>query len=256
MVSVSRNYYYTNHENMASRLQCRRSVVSGPSRAWELTLHDNGFKRVAGVDEVGRGPLAGPVVVAAVLLPRDFVAFPTDVPIHDSKRLTPRRLVRAYTAIMNTPGVEVAWAVGDPRRIDATDILATTFECMVASVRALPGGTPDAVLVDGNMVPPGMPGYTEAVVKGDSSVLAIACASIVAKVRRDRLMCQYHHTWPVYGFDRHKGYGTRQHMAALTSHGPCPIHRRSFNPLRSMLTVQGAQPPPHHHTQTRRCVRS
>lgn len=203
-----------------------------PDLTFENRLRRDGFTRIAGVDEVGRGPLAGPVVVAAVILPNDFGGFPPNVRIDDSKRLTPRQLEIAYNTITDLSGILYSVAVGDNRRIDDIGILQTTFECMTQCVTSL---STDAVLIDGNQCPTTISGYTETVVKGDSRVLSIACASIIAKVRRDRLMRQFNRTWAMYGFDRHKGYGTSLHISTLRTNGPCPIHRRSFNPLKTLL---------------------
>ena len=176
---------------------------------------------VAGVDEAGRGPLAGPVVAAAVIFPAGF----THPRIDDSKRLDARRREDLVPVIT---GAAVCWAVAESSEdeIDAVNILQATLLAMVRAVGSLQRA-PEYVLVDGSVLPClSVPG--EAVVGGDRRVACIAAASILAKVHRDRLMRAHHERWPAYGFDRHKGYGTAAHLAALAEHGPCPIHRRSF----------------------------
>jgi ribonuclease HII len=180
--------------------------------------------RIAGVDEAGRGPLAGPVVAAAVIFPPGF----TDPRIDDSKRLDARR--RAALAPVIT-GAAVGWAVAaaSADEIDAINILQAALRAMERALAALPV-PPDYVLVDGSSLPAlAVPG--EALVGGDGRVACIAAASILAKVHRDRVMAEHHERWPAYGFDRHKGYATAAHLAALAEHGPCPIHRRSFAPV-------------------------
>ena len=184
-----------------------------------------GVGRIAGVDEAGRGPLAGPVVAAAVIFPAGF----SDPRIDDSKRLDARRreeLVPVITA------AAISWAVTESSatEIDAINILQATLRAMERAVASLQL-VPDYVLVDGSVMP-GVLAPGEAVIGGDGRVACIAAASILAKVHRDRLMKAHHERWPVYGFDKNKGYGTAAHLAALAEHGPCPIHRRSFRPIR------------------------
>ena len=185
--------------------------------------------RIAGVDEAGRGPLAGPVVAAAVIFPAGF----SDSLIHDSKCLDARRREELVPVIT---GAAIDWAVAESSEaeIDALNILQATLRAMERAVASLQA-VPDYVLVDGSVMP-GLPVPGETVVGGDGRVACIAAASILAKVHRDRLMIAHHQRWPVYGFDRNKGYGTPAHLAALAEHGPCPIHRRSFRPVRSSCT--------------------
>jgi len=176
------------------------------------------------VDEAGRGPLAGPVVAGAVVLHRhDF-----RVALDDSKRLTPLARERAYEAILRSAHIGVG-AVG-PEEIDRIGIQAATHRAMQLAIRRL-GILPELVLVDGLHLPPGCGPAMKAVVRGDSRSLAIACASIVAKVTRDRWMRWVHRLHPEYGFARHKGYGTAQHMEALEAFGPGPFHRYTFHPV-------------------------
>jgi ribonuclease HII len=196
-------------------------------RLQKLSLHERrgwkqGFRRIVGVDEAGRGPLAGPVVAAACALPKGWRLEGVD----DSKRLTPDQRDHLYAQIVSDPTVRWATATIDHLRIDAINILRATHEAMAQAIDQI-DPAPDLLLVDGL-------GYKHAsipvwsVVKGDSLVLAIAVASILAKVTRDRLMLAYDTLWPHYGFAQHKGYGTEAHRRALLQHGPCPIHRRTF----------------------------
>jgi ribonuclease HII len=193
--------------------------------ALERELRARGARQVAGVDEAGRGPLAGPVVAAAVILPAGF----SHPEIRDSKRLTAAQRERLVPVIT---GGAVAWAVAESpeAEIDSVNILQATLRAMERALAAL-AVAPDYLLVDGPTLPQMIvPG--EAVVRGDRRVGCIAAASILAKVHRDRLMRGHHERWPVYGFDRHKGYGTAAHLRALAAHGPCPIHRRTFRGVR------------------------
>lgn len=183
---------------------------------------------VVGVDEVGRGPLVGPVVVAAVMLDDQR-------PIRglrDSKVLSPRRREALHDEIMaNALCVSIAEAGAD--EVDALNVLQATMLAMQRAVRGL-RLPPTRVLVDGNRLPP-LPVPAEAIVKGDARVACIAAASIVAKVRRDRWCQGLHERFPQYGFDAHKGYPTPAHLQALRALGPCPEHRRSFAPVRLAL---------------------
>ncbi len=187
---------------------------------------------MAGVDEAGRGPLAGPVIAAAVILDRA-------VPIEglcDSKVLTPERR-EAMAALVRVHAL--AWAVGraEVEEIDRLNILQASLLAMRRAVLALPL-PPARALVDGDRCPE-LPCRREAVVGGDATVAAISAASILAKVVRDEEMRVLHRRYPRYGFDRNKGYPTREHLALLRAHGACCVHRRSFAPVREVL-VQGA----------------
>jgi ribonuclease HII len=193
-----------------------------PDFAREAELWEQGFRRVAGVDEAGRGPLAGPVVVAAVILPRGW---PCELALDDSKRLAPEAREGLYAAIRCHA---LAWRVRvmPPEVIDRVNILQATLQGMAEAVARLRPAA-DYVLVDGNRMPP-LPGPGEAIVKGDGRCCSIAAASILAKVVRDRLMRVYGQRYPRWGFARHKGYATAEHVEALRRFGPSPIHRRSF----------------------------
>ena len=180
-----------------------------------------GCQLVCGVDEAGRGPLAGPVCAASVILPPDLV-----IPgLNDSKKLTDKKR-RELFEIITSEAVSYGIALVDEKQIDEMNILQATFRAMEQAVARM-DVTPDLALVDGNREPSlGLPVRT--VVKGDSLSANIAAASILAKVTRDRLMEQLDETYPQYGFAVHKGYGTKRHYEALREYGPCPIHRRSF----------------------------
>jgi len=182
---------------------------------------------VAGVDEAGRGPWAGPVVAAAVIL--DAQAVPEG--IADSKALDHDMRERLYARIVATSVVGIGIAEVD--RIDRDNILNATFWAMGEAVSAL-AVRPRLALVDGNRLPR-LPCEGRALVKGDARCLSIAAASIIAKVTRDRLMVKLAASWPAYGFDRHKGYGTPEHRSALERHGATPLHRRSFRPVQLAL---------------------
>jgi ribonuclease HII len=201
--------------------------------ALEKRLLRRGAQRIAGIDEAGRGPLAGPVVAAAVIFPERYVleGLPDELSgIDDSKQLVPSERQRLFSALAGDPEILQAYSVISAQTIDRINILRATWRAMLEALQAL-AVKPDHVLVDGRPAP-GLPLPQTAVVKGDSLSHTIAAASIVAKVRRDRLMIELDRQHPGYGFARHKGYGTREHLDALARLGPCGIHRRSFAPLR------------------------
>ncbi|RRS03590.1 ribonuclease HII [Aquabacterium soli] len=186
---------------------------------------------VAGVDEAGRGPLAGPVVAAAVILD-------DQQPIkglNDSKKLTPATRERLFDEI-RAKALCLCIAEATVEEIDQINILQATMLAMRRAVEGL-RLKPAQVLVDGNRLPV-LKVPAEAIVKGDAKVTAIAAASILAKVHRDRLCRELHDRYPHYGFDGHKGYGTAEHLAALAAHGACPEHRRSFGPVREALEIR------------------
>jgi len=212
-----------------SRRASRRALASGP----DLFAIDRVLLRVAGVDEAGRGPLAGPVAVAAVILDP---ARPVQG-LDDSKKLSPARREALYPLIVERA---LAWHVEmvAVEEIDRLNILHATLEGMRRCVAAL-GPRVELVRIDGNAVPKGMPCMAEAIVGGDALEPAIMAASILAKVSRDRLMVELHARHPQYGFDLHKGYPTPSHLAALAQHGPCPHHRRSFAPVREAAAQFG-----------------
>lgn len=186
------------------------------NRCWEA-----GYETVCGVDEAGRGPLAGPVCAAAVILPRGL-----DIPgLNDSKKLTAKRREALYD-IITEQALAYGIAFASELEIDEINILQATFLAMERAMAQL-APPPELALIDGNRSKDfGLPVRT--IVKGDSLSASIAAASILAKVTRDRLMEQYDEQYPQYGFAVHKGYGTKRHYAALREYGPCPIHRQTF----------------------------
>ena len=194
-----------------------------------------GFCFVAGVDEVGRGPLAGPVVAAAVRFPRG-VELPW---VFDSKQVSEEERKAMQQAIIAVPGVD--WAIGSAsvEEIDAINILNATHLAMRRAVELLK--QVDFILVDGRPVK-GLPFPSRAIVKGDANSASIAAASILAKVNRDELMIEMEELYPGYGFAEHKGYGTPQHLEALRTLGVTPIHRRSFRPVREIIEPPPEQP--------------
>lgn len=193
----------------------------------ERLLRKAGVEIIAGIDEAGRGPLAGPVVAAAVILPEKF-RHPV---LTDSKQLSAAARDEIY-AELTAPGRVAAWAVSivEHDEIDRINILRATHQAMRRVVAAL-GIAPQHALIDGLPVRP-FPVPHTALVKGDALSLSIAAASVIAKVTRDRIMAEMDQLYPVYHFLQHKGYGTEDHLAMLRAHGPCPIHRRSFLPVR------------------------
>ncbi len=204
--------------------------------AFERALWSRGLQRVAGVDEAGRGPLAGPVVAAAVMLPARWAieGLPAELRgLNDSKQLTARQRERFFEVLIRHPDVRCAIASVEAAEIDALNILRASQRAMELALAALPA-PPEHVLVDGRALP-GLTLPQTALVGGDARSYSIAAASVLAKVRRDRMMIEFDRRWPMYGFAIHKGYGTAAHLAALAAHGPCPIHRRSFAPVRALI---------------------
>jgi len=200
-------------------------VADQPNYSFEAELISVGTAPVAGVDEAGRGPLAGPVVVAACILD------PNHIPLglNDSKKLTSAKREALYEQILATSHASIVSV--SAQTIDAINIRAATLQGMAQAVRGL-AVQPAYALIDGRDVPPGLPCPGEALIKGDARSVSIAAASILAKVTRDRLMARAAEFWPGYGFERHMGYGTEAHLDAIKRLGPCPIHRLSFAPLK------------------------
>ena len=219
----------------------------GPSKGlvfwpFEADALIQGFNAVAGIDEVGRGPLAGPVVAAAVILPRGF----THPEIKDSKMLSSKQ--REKLALIIQQAAQ-SWALGviDVEGVDRLNILCASLAAMALALQCLTP-KPDYVLIDGNQKIPldffaeigsnsAQLLYQQTIVKGDQLCLSIAAASIVAKVARDQMMVDFDKQYPEYGFAGHKGYASAAHLAALHRYGPTPIHRRSFKPVRDLLII-------------------
>ncbi len=202
--------------------------------AFERELWQQGFTRVAGVDEAGRGPLAGPVVAAAVILPHTWSESGGDArlrDLNDSKQLTERQREEFFAILTAHPGIRFAIARVDADVIDRINILQATHRAMNDALAQL-APPPEHALVDGLRVKslafPQTP-----IVKGDAKSYSIAAASVLAKVSRDRLMLEFDKQFPNYGFAEHKGYGTPAHLAAIAQHGPCAIHRKSFAPMKA-----------------------
>ncbi len=200
-----------------------------PTLRYELKAYNNGAKIVAGIDEAGRGPLAGPVVAAAAILPQGF----RHKTLTDSKQLTEQQREEIYAELTAKPDFHWAVGVSDVEVIDTYNILRATWRAMQLALDGLKIH-PDHVLVDGLRVP--LMGVTQtAIVKGDAKSFSIAAASVVAKVTRDRMMLIVHEQFPQYNFAQHKGYGTPEHLAALGRYGASPVHRKSFAPVRETI---------------------
>ena len=209
----------------------RRSNIIKSKRllSHERRLSRSGYRFIAGIDEAGRGPLAGPVVAGAVILKTtDFTC-----EIDDSKKLSAKKRDIAYRQIIKKAHVGIG--IVDEKTIDSVNIYRATIKAMEMALGNI-GIPADYVIVDGNMkLPAKCP--VRSIIGGDSKSLSIAAASIIAKVTRDRIMEKYHEIYPQYGFFRHKGYPTKAHKKALIEYGPSPIHRRSFRPVMESLKL-------------------
>lgn len=191
-------------------------------KQYEADIYKSGVEYICGIDEAGRGPLAGPVVVAAVIMPKDSMI----EGVNDSKKVSENKREMLYDKITSEA---IAWGVGiiDHKKIDEINILNATKEGLTTALKEL-NVKPDRILVDAltDIDTLGIP-YTS-IIKGDAKCYSIAAASIIAKVTRDRIMRKFDEVYPEYGFEKHKGYGTQIHITAIKEHGLCPIHRRSF----------------------------
>lgn len=193
---------------------------------YEENAYQQGYQFIAGLDEAGRGPLAGPVVAAACIIPRGlFIPY-----VNDSKKLTAKMREQLFDRLTHDPSIIYAIGIIEAEEIDRLNIYQATIHAMCQAVEKLTI-YPDCLLVDGMKLPHSLP--CQKIIKGDQLSQSIAAASIIAKETRDRLMRTYHDQWPVYGFHQHKGYGTARHLEALNQHGPCPIHRYSFEPVKT-----------------------
>lgn len=206
----------------------------GKSRfRYEREFLQRGCTIIAGVDEAGRGPLAGPVVAAAVIFPGQWIA--NGLPralwgLNDSKQLTSEERAIFFARLTSFPEVRYAIAWSDNALIDEINILQATFRAMSDALAQLEHA-PLHVLVDGNQICSARWPMTP-IIDGDAKSYSIAAASVLTKVTRDRMMIEFDRQWPQYGFAEHKGYGTERHLAALLAHGPCPLHRKSFAPIK------------------------
>ncbi len=187
---------------------------------FESALSARGFTHIAGIDEAGRGPLAGPVAAACVILHKERIP----EGINDSKKLSPQKREKLFEQIMDS--AVVSCALVDEKTIDAVNILEATKLAMRRAVEKM-AQKPDYILIDGNFVI-GCCENEQAVIGGDAKSASVAAASIIAKVTRDRLMLRIDEEYPMYGFAKHKGYGTKEHIENLLKYGPCPYHRQSF----------------------------
>ena len=194
-----------------------------PDYEFEKAAVNSGFSCICGGDEAGRGPLAGPVCAAAVILPEGAVIEGLD----DSKKLTEKKREGLYDIIKET-AVAYSVAYGTLEEIETVNILEATYLAMNRAIEGL-SVKPDFALIDGNRVPRGIKIPCETIVKGDSKSMSVAAASVLAKVTRDRLMLEYDKKYPEYNFKKHKGYGTKEHTELIKQYGPCEIHRLSFH---------------------------
>jgi ribonuclease HII len=199
---------------------------------YEKKAREWGYLRIAGVDEAGRGPLAGPVVAAACILPEGTLIEGID----DSKKLLPSERHKIFQQILSLSEVDYGIGIIDALIIDQVNILQATFQAMIAAIARL-SQKPDYLLIDGNKMP-SVRIAGQAIIKGDSLSQSIAAASIIAKETRDQLMNTFHEKWPQYGFISHKGYGTKEHLQAIQKYGPCPIHRMTFAPLKTLFAKE------------------
>jgi len=198
-----------------------------PDYEYENAVKSKGFKLVCGVDEAGRGPLAGPVCAAAVILPENAVI----EGLNDSKKLSEKKREALYDVIKEK-AIAFCVAYGTLEEIETLNILQATFLAMNRAIDGL-AVKPDFALIDGNRVPKDIKIPCETVVKGDGKSMSVAAASVLAKVTRDRLMLEYDKKYPEYDFKKHKGYGTKEHTELIKKYGPCEIHRMSF--LKNIL---------------------
>lgn len=196
----------------------------------ERKFFNNKYQIIAGVDEAGRGPLAGPVVAACVIIDSNFKITEDLEAVADSKKLSAKKREQLFKVIKEK-ALAVEISVVSHEVIDKINILQASLLAMKKAIEACKI-TPDLVLIDGNQKIPNLKIEQQTIVGGDASVFCIAAASIVAKVSRDYLISEAAKKYPEYGFEKHKGYGTKQHLEALEKYGPCPIHRQSFAPIK------------------------
>lgn len=213
-------------------LPTNKKLKQAPTLVEEMALCEQGYSCIAGLDEAGRGCLAGPVVAGAVILPRAENTLELFAGVNDSKKLTPLARDRYYDLIMQN-ALAVGVGIGSVEIIDRRNILQATKYAMGQALTQL-SIAPDALLLDAIYLPKiALP--QRSIIKGDARSLSIAAASIIAKVTRDRILLELHKEYPEYGFDQHKGYGTPAHLKALHTHGVTPHHRRSFAPVSELF---------------------
>lgn len=225
--------------NSGRKRKASTKKLEGLTRIYEDKMMDMGFKLVAGVDEAGRGPLAGPVVAAACVIPPHV----TIEGIDDSKKIAENERERLYELIISNE--DIMWSVSciEVETIDRINILQATMLAMEQAVHGLGKKSELAILVDGNRLPKSFDEKrSRAIVKGDSKCISIAAASILAKVTRDRIMVnELDKLYPQYNFKQHKGYAVPEHYDAIKKHGPCPAHRRTFAPVRVWFPLEGQE---------------
>lgn len=199
----------------------------------EKQIFSNGHQIIGGLDEAGRGPLAGPVVAACVFIKPNF-NFDNQLlkQIKDSKKLAEKKREELFDIIQKN-FEDVGIGICDNQTIDNINILQATFLAMKKALGSIKN-KPNIILIDGKFGLPNYSGLQRPIIKGDEKIFSIMAASILAKVTRDRIMKEVHKKYPQYGFDKHKGYGTKFHIEALNSHGPCPLHRKSFGPVKKL----------------------
>lgn len=217
---------YTSWEN---RLKKQQMVLEKQEEMLQIERYfwERGTHYIAGIDEVGRGPLAGPVVAAAVILPNDFDV----LEINDSKQLSSAKRELLFDRI-NESALAIGIGIKDHQVIDEVNIYEATKLAMIEAIQQLPQ-QPEQLLIDAMHLPVSIP--QESFIKGDAKSLSIAAASIVAKVTRDRMMADYDELYPGYGFSKNAGYGTKVHLEGLEKYGACPIHRKTFAPVKNLL---------------------
>jgi ribonuclease HII len=219
------------HKNASSQLRSLDSSGNALT-AFDHSFRQQGLPLVAGVDEAGRGPLAGPVVAAAIMLPHDFFL----PEVNDSKQLTPKIREKLYDILINTKDIFYGVGVADHSIIDQINILQATIHAMKIAIDNMieaAGVKPNLLLIDGLKFTHEI--RAEKIIHGDATSFSIAAASIIAKVVRDQIMTDYHRKYPEYGFVDHKGYGTKKHLDAIKQFGPSEIHRMTFEPIKSMV---------------------
>jgi ribonuclease HII len=208
----------------------------------EIKLRKNGYKFIAGIDEVGRGPLAGPVVACAAIIKLKVRSekFKALDGIRDSKQLSPHQREKFYKILTNDSQVHYGIGIVSEKIIDKINILQATFLAMKKAIENLPACPvgrkikPDFLLIDGKWTLENYPVSQTAIPQGDKNIFSIAVASIIAKVTRDRMLVKLRQKYPQYGFEKHKGYGTKLHLEMLKKYGPCEIHRKSFKPIKAL----------------------
>ncbi|NGX34839.1 MAG: Ribonuclease HII [Candidatus Anoxychlamydiales bacterium] len=213
-------------ENKKPKISNKERYRINKLRFYEKDLKKKGYKYIAGIDEVGIGPLAGPVVAAACMLPDRLII----KGVNDSKKLTEEVRVRIYDELVNNKDVVYSLGIVEVKIIDQINIHQASLLAMKNAILNLKV-KPDYLIFDGRKHPI-MPIESESIIKGDSLCHSISCASIIAKVTRDRIMEDYHQKYPLYGFNLHKGYGTEKHRKSLIEHGPCQIHRKSYDSVK------------------------